>query len=77
MSNDTYWIPQQTELDAFVYDFHLQTIVRYQTNPQDANLFASDFSVITFLQDFIEYYPNAPVGSKTALFKSKFRFFAF
>ena len=77
MSNDTYWIPQQTELDAFVYDFHLQTIVRYQTNPQDANLFAPDFSVITFLQDFIEYYPNAPVGSKTALFKSKFRLFAF
>ncbi|CAF0736616.1 unnamed protein product [Adineta ricciae] len=70
ISNDTYWIPEQTELDAFVYDFHLQTIVRYQTNPQDANLFAPDFSIIAFLQDFIEYYPNAPVGSKTALFKT-------
>jgi len=71
MLNDPIWIPDQAELDALVYDFHLQTIVRYQTNSEDTQLFSSDFSLITFLQDFVEYYPNAPSGSKTALFKSK------
>ncbi|UJR27028.1 hypothetical protein I4U23_008332 [Adineta vaga] len=70
ISYDTVWIPEQAELDAFVYDFHLQTIVRYQTNPEDIHLLPSDFTLITFLQDFIEYYPNAPIGSKTALFKT-------
>ncbi|CAF3449227.1 unnamed protein product [Rotaria sp. Silwood1] len=68
--NDSFWIPEQAELDAFVYDFHLQTIIRYLKNSKDAQLFPTDFSLITFLQDFIEYYPNAPIGSKTALFKT-------
>ncbi len=77
MLNDQFWIPEQTELDAFVYDFHLQTIIRYQTNSDNPQIFSPDFSLITFLQDFIEYYPNAPIGSKTALFKSIFLEFYF
>ncbi|CAF0727285.1 unnamed protein product [Rotaria sordida] len=70
ISNDSFLMLEQTELDAFVYDFHLQTIIRYQTNSNDAHIFPADFSLITFLQDFIEYYPHAPIGSKTALFKT-------
>ncbi|CAM4873794.1 unnamed protein product [Rotaria socialis] len=61
---------EQIELDAFAYDFHLQTIIRYQTNLSDAQMFPTDFSVISFLQDFIEYYPTPPIGSKTALFRT-------
>ncbi|CAF2646870.1 unnamed protein product [Rotaria sp. Silwood2] len=70
ISNDSLCVLEQTELDAFVYDFHLQTIIRYQTNLNDAQMFSTDFSLITFLQDFIEFYPTPPIGSKTALFKN-------
>jgi len=59
------------ELDAWTYDHHLETIVRYQTGTDETHIFPQDFSVILFLQEFIEYYPNAPIGSKTAVFKSK------
>ncbi|CAF3686118.1 unnamed protein product, partial [Adineta steineri] len=69
ISNESFCSPEQSELNPFVYDFHLQTIVAYQLKPEDERRFSSDFSVITFLQDFIEYYPTAPIGSKTALFK--------
>ena len=63
------------DLDALVYDFHLQTIINYQTSVDNTQIFPSDFSLIAFLQDFIEYYRNAPMGSKTALLKGNSDFY--
>jgi hypothetical protein len=74
MSIDAQSIPEQTELDAFVYDFHLLNVARHQMKTDETPMFTADFSLITFLQDFIEYYPLAPIGSKTALFKSTLQF---
>ena len=70
ISNDPHPVPEQTELEASIYDFHLQAIINQQTNANETHLFPTEFSLINFLQDFIEYYPNAPIGSHTALFKS-------
>ena len=75
MTSELYPIPEQTELDAFVYDFHLQSIVRYHQRSDEPSIFPPEFSLIGFLQEFIEYYPDAPIGSRTALFKSRHSFF--
>ncbi|CAF4378997.1 unnamed protein product, partial [Rotaria sordida] len=60
----------RTELNAFVYDFHLYTIILYQINTNKKQIFSREFLLITFLQDFIEFYPNIPFGLKRALLKT-------